>query len=157
MGSRGGGGKRSSAPAAAAGGGSALAFGSDDRVTLAADQTKATAGFAVLLTQLITLPAARAVDIMATWAVAVSPTSIGSLAIFVDGVQRSGSGAWTNGAVAQLSGGVSWRETLAAGNHTITLQWQNVGGAGAGILCRPVTNPNFEHASMRVQSLVTLL
>lgn len=149
--------KRSARRIAVPGGG--VSFGAttqDLRVTLAADQTKATAGFAVLLTQAITLTAAQAVDVMATWAIAVSPGSIGALAIFVDGVQRQGSGAWVNNLVAQLSGGISHRETLAIGAHTITLQWQNVGGGGAGILCRPVANPDFEHASMRVQALTTV-
>lgn len=129
--------------------------GQDLRQTLAVDSSQAADAYAILLTQNVVLPVAQILDVTVTYAVAVSPLSIASIAIFVDGVQTQAAGSWTNGTAAQQSGAVSFRTpvALAPGAHTITTRWRNFAGAGAGILCRPVANPTLESCSMRTMVL----
>jgi len=135
-------------------GAGAIVFASDTRTTLAADQAQAAGAYAILLTApVVNLPVARDVDIQLTFSIAIGAGSIANLAIFVDGVLKDGAECWINGNVAQQSGAVGWRQNLAAGNHTITIQWQNIGGGGAGLFCRPATHPGLESCSVRVQVL----
>jgi hypothetical protein len=69
----------------------------------------------------------------------------------VDGVAKRGIGLTAAGAGAPSSGAIVLRVPgLAAGSHTVDVQWRVTSGTGR---CRPATSPDSEHGSLYVEEV----
>lgn len=114
------------------------------------------AAFADLLTIAITTGANK-LNIAFSAGIGLSFTILGisstvSFRILLDGVPLRGTA--TSASLTGLQGSAALRlqAPVTAGPHTITLQWRVVGVAAAADI-RPVTAPDFEHASLLVEEV----
>jgi hypothetical protein len=120
-------------------------------VEQASNTTTGSASFVTLLTQSITTSAGSALLIDATASLSnTGGTSNTDIQIVIDGTAARGCGTRTTS--GNVPGGLAivYKKTgLAAGVHTILLQWRTNAGTAQ---CRPTTTAN-EHASLVIQEV----
>lgn len=121
-------------------------------VALAADSNTVSAVPVVILTQNIAVASLRTVLFDVMWSCTVLAGTQSRIALYIDGVLQTGSGFSAVGVAQLSSGGHRWSAALAAGAHTIDVQWYTQGGAGQ-IFCRPVSAPDYESMSLTVREL----
>jgi hypothetical protein len=122
--------------------------------------------FAVVLTANITVDGTRDVEYAVCYGVfgLAGPTQ-GVIGLFIDGVQATTAPVYVPGGVIAMivggalrwksqAGGAGVRARLAAGAHTITVQWAQA-GAAAQMFCRPVTQAaQGESMSLTIREIV---
>jgi len=113
------------------------------------DTTTASAVFVAFLSQVITIAAGSKVMIWFSFGGSNSTNNNGlAFRIQIDGVTKRGTAASTiSPAGATESGGIVQEISgLAVGVRTVTVQWRATSGGTAQV--RPVTVPDFEHATL---------
>lgn len=114
-------------------------------VDLAVDSQEATGTFTPLLSLVLTTKAGFLL-IFSSWAASATLAGLGSFRLVLDGVALRGS-AQTLSALATEAGALVQRVPVAAGQHTVALDWRTQ--VGTVLRCRPVTIPD-ESASLLV-------
>lgn len=116
-----------------------------------ADTTTASASFVTLLTQSITIQTGSILLIDASASISdTGGTSNIDIQITIDGTPARGCGTRTTATNVPGALALVYRKTgLAAGAHTVLVQWRTSAGTAR---CRPTTTVN-EHASLRIQEV----
>lgn len=115
--------------------------------------TTTSATFVTLLTQAITTQAGSAllIEISASVSNTSGAPNSADMQLVIDGTAARGAGSRTIAAGVPFVFPIIYKKTgLAAGAHTILLQWRVGGGT---LQCRPAATVN-EHASLMIQEVI---
>ena len=119
-----------------------------------AEQTVDTSTTSASWIDLLSIPiTTQANNLILHTSVSLLTTSSGAafnIRLTIDGVAVRGAQMWPSSSNYALGISIVARKLVAAGAHTVKLQWMVTTGT---LRCRPATNPDDEHASLLVEEV----